>query len=246
MSTLRTQMPHDMLVRGLAEQTQKSSLRAVTGLAQFPDRRPEQLANRDVQRSLVHVIEDRHLAWGTCNTIVHGLRFFSPVPLGRSATTFHLPCARRPATLPVILSPTEVAQRFAAAPPLRHRTLLQTPSSAGLRVREGLPLKGTDLESHRMCLRIEQGKRRKDRYVPRSARLLPDLRTYWRTYRPGTWLFPNHTGTQPLSPVPAHRIFHAATGRAGIVKPGGMHSLRHAVATPRLEAGTNLHTIQRL
>ena len=36
MSTLRTQMTHDMLVRGLAKQTQKSYLRAVTGLASLP------------------------------------------------------------------------------------------------------------------------------------------------------------------------------------------------------------------
>jgi hypothetical protein len=53
MSTLRTQMTHDMLVRGLAEQTQKSYLRAVTGLAQLTDRRPDQLSDRDVQRYLV-------------------------------------------------------------------------------------------------------------------------------------------------------------------------------------------------
>lgn len=246
MSTLRTQMTHDMLVRGLAEQTQKSYIRAVTGLAQFTDRRPDQLSDRDVQRYLVHLIEDRHLAWGTCNTIVHGLRFFYHVTLGRPTTTFHIPCARQPAKLPVILSLAEVAQLFAAAPTLRHRTLLQTTYSAGLRVSEVLHLKVTDIDSQRMCLRIEQGKRRKDRYVPLSARLLPDLRTYWRTYRPGTWLFPNHTGTRPLSPVTAHRIFHAAKGRAGIVKPGGIHSLRHAFATHLLEAGTDLHTIQRL
>ena len=52
MSTLRTQMTHDMLVRGLAEQTQKSYIRAVTGLAQFAHRRPDQLSDRDVQRYL--------------------------------------------------------------------------------------------------------------------------------------------------------------------------------------------------
>jgi integrase/recombinase XerD len=163
MGTLRTQMTHDMLVRGLAEQTQKSYLRAVTGLAQFTDRRPDQLSDRDVQRYLVHLIEDRHLAWGTCNTIVHGLRFFYHVTLRRSATTFHIPCARQPTKLPVILSPAEVAQLFAAAPTLRHRTLLQTTYSAGLRVSEVLHLKVTDIDSQRMCLRIEQGKRRKDR-----------------------------------------------------------------------------------
>jgi site-specific recombinase XerD len=105
---------------------------------------------------------------------------------------------------------------------------LQTTYSAGLRVSEVLHLKVTDIDSQRMCLRIEQGKRRKDRYVPLSARLLPDLRTYWQTYRPWTWLFPNHTSTQPLSPVTAHRIFHTAKERAGIVKPGGIHSLRHS------------------
>src|SRR5262244_1541406 len=126
MSTLRTQMTHDMLVRGLVEQTQKSYIRAVTGLAQFTDRRPDQLSDRDAPRYLVHLLEDRHLAWGTCNTIVHGLRFFYHVPLGCPTTTFHIPCARQPAQLPVILSPAEVAQLFAAAPTLRHRPLLQT------------------------------------------------------------------------------------------------------------------------
>ena len=104
MSALRTQMTHDMLVRGLAEQTQKSYLRAVTGLVQFTKRRPDRLSDRDVQRYLVYLIEDRHLAWGTCNTIVHGLRFFYHVTLGRPTTTFHIPCARQPAKLPVILS----------------------------------------------------------------------------------------------------------------------------------------------
>ena len=147
-----------------------------------------------------HLIEDRHLAWGTCNTIVHGLRFFYHVTLRRSATTFHIPCARQPTKLPVILSPAEVAQLFAAAPTLRHRTLLQTTYSAGLRVSEVLHLKVTDIDSQRMCLRIEQGKRRKDRYVPLSARLLPDLRTYWRTYRPVTLALPQpHGHPAPLA-----------------------------------------------
>jgi integrase/recombinase XerD len=170
MSPLRTQMTHDMIIRGLTQGTHKAYLRAVTELAQFAHRRPDQLSDRDVQRYLVYVLEERHLAWSTCHTIVHGLRFCSHVTLGHPKTTFPIPCATQPSKLPVILSRAEVAQLLAAAPTVRDRTFLQTISSAGLRVSEALHLTLTDIDSQRLCLRIEQGKRRKDRSVPHSAR----------------------------------------------------------------------------
>ena len=223
----------------------KSYLRAVTDLAQFAHRRPDQLSDRDVQRYMVHLLEERHLAWSTCNTIVHGLQFFI-VTLGHPKTTFHIPVC---ATTVQAARDSQPGRGRAAAwrpPLLAARTLLQTTYSAGLRVSEVLRLKLTDIDSQRMCLRIEQGKRRKDRYVPLSARLLPDLRTYWRVYRPMVWLFPNHTGTQPFLPGDSPSHFPRGESARELLTRGASIACGTPAHPHLLEAGTDLHTIQRL
>ncbi|MEE8303833.1 MAG: site-specific integrase [Candidatus Tectomicrobia bacterium] len=246
MTPLQSQMIEDMKVRGLAKTTQASYVRAVRGLATYYGRRPDTLSQREVQRYLIYVHDDRGLAYTSCNTMVHGLRFFYGTTLGRSDIDFRIPRAREASKLPVILSRQDIRALLAAATHLRDRTLLKVTYNAGVRVSEVLHLKVAHIDSQRQCLRIEQGKRNKDRDALLSQRLLQDLRAYWRVYRPDPWLFPGADTTQPLSRVSAHRLFHDAKDRAGITKPGGIHALRHAFATHLLEAGVDLHTIQRL
>lgn len=129
---------------------------------------------------------------------------------------------------------------------LRHRLLLATTYAAGLRVSEVVALKVSDLDAERMTVHVEQGKGARDRYVPLAARLLQELRVYWKSHPPGRWVFANRLGTGPIHLTVAQKIYMAAKHRAGIRKRGGIHALRHAFATHLLEAGTDLHTVQRL
>lgn len=246
MTPLRQRMLNDLRVRNLAENTQKSYLQAVTGLARYYRRSPDQLAVREVQDYLLYLSQERHLAWKSCNTIRHGLRFFYRVTLERPATEFYLPCAKEPSKLPEILSHEELVRLFTVTTNRKHRALLMTTYAAGLRASEVTRLRVTDIDSTRGCIRVEQGKGRKDRYVPLAPRLLTQLREYWRRERPPQWLFPGTRIDHPMSRDAAWQIYVKARDRAGITKAGGLHLLRHCFATHLLEAGTELVVIQRL
>jgi integrase/recombinase XerD len=246
MSELRDRMIRDMTVRGLAWRTHKTYIAAVVRLAKYYRRSPDQLTNDEVQAYLAHLILERKLSWSTCSQAANAFRFLYHVTLGHPQTNFRVPLPKQPQKLPEILSREEVWRLLAAPPHPRHRLLLTTVYAAGLRVSEAIALKVSDIDADRMTIRIEQGKGAKDRYVPLAARLLQDLRAYWKTAPPQVWLFANRQGTRPIDITVAQKIYTLAKLRAGIQKQGGIHALRHAFATHLLEAGTDLHTVQRL
>jgi site-specific recombinase XerC len=81
----------------------------------------------------------------------------------------------------------------------------RAPQHAGLRVCEVVALKAGDIDSKRMLLRVERGKRRKDRHAMLSPQLLEVLREWWPEGRrlgallPRGWLFPGRNPVEPLS-----------------------------------------------
>lgn len=248
MTQLRRRMDDDMLARGFADRTRESYLWAVTRLAQFYRRSPDQISDAEIQAYLVHLLRDRQLSWSTCNIVVNGLRFFYHLTLKRDRTTFTIPSPRQSGKLPVVLSREEVQRLISHATNPRHRTMLMTTYAAGLRLSEVLHLQVPDIDSARMTIRVVQGKGGKDRYTLLSVRLLDALRAYWKVERPKDWLFParGRGPARPMDPSGLQKAYQVAKRRAGVTKPGGIHTLRHCFATHLLESGVDLHTIQRL
>lgn len=246
MGTLRKQMDGDLVVRGMSIRTREVYLGAVAGLAKYYGRRPDRISEREVQQYLLYLIQEKKLAWSSCNVAAQGLKFFYRVTLKRSEAQFAIPRARTPQKLPQILSREEIAALLDKTVNLKHRAVLMSAYGAGLRLNEICHLKLGDIDSARMTIRVEQGKGAKDRYTLLSPRLLTELRRYWFAYRPKEWLFTARDPERPIYDQTVQRIFYAAKDRAGIRKDCGIHGLRHAFATHLLEAGVDIHTIQRL
>jgi integrase/recombinase XerD len=247
MGSLRKQMDADMVVRGMAERTRETYLSAVAAMAKFYRRSPDEVNEVEVQRYLLHLIEERKLAWSSCNIAVNALKCCYHVTLKHPQAQFEIPRPRQPQKLPQILAREEVARLIELTANPKHRAMLMTTYGAGLRVSELCHLKVSDIDSARMTIRVEQGKGAKDRYTLLSARLLRELRRYWVGQRPRHWLFcATCDVAQPISTTTAQKIFYAAKRRAAITKDCGIHGLRHAFATHLLEAGVDIHTIQRL
>jgi integrase len=110
------------------------------------------------------------------------------------------------------LSIEEVARLLSCVENLKHRVLLKTIYSAGLRVSEAVQLKVDNIESDpsRMLIRVDQGKGKKDRYTILSKNLLAELRLYWKKYRPEKWLFPGYGPDKHLCAIAAQKVFYNA------------------------------------
>lgn len=248
MTELRQRMDDAMVLRGLAPRTRETYLACVAGLAKHYRCSPERLNAEQIQSYLLHLITEKKLAYASVNQAACACRFLFGTVLQQRTIWLDIPMAKVPKRLPVVLPRADIARLFAACGNLRTRTVLMTTYAAGLRVSEVCALHLTDIESapDRMCIKLRHAKGGKDRYTLLSPKLLETLRLYWRICRPRTWLFPNRAGDGPLFDQTAQRMYRAACDRAGLADAAGIHTLRHSFATHLLEAGVDLHTIQRL
>jgi integrase/recombinase XerD len=214
MSTaIRDKFIEHMEFSGLAKQTQRSYISGIKGLVKYHNKSPERLTDDQVRAYFRHLILERKLAWSSCGAYLSGITYFYRHLCNREVDDrFGVPPRPRSRRLPSVLSMEEVSRLFSCIDNLKHRVLLKTIYSAGLRVSEAIRLKPEHIESDpsRMMLRIEQGKGRKDRYTVLSEKLLCELREYWRKYSPGQWLFPGQKPDSHITNVSVSKALYKA------------------------------------
>jgi site-specific recombinase XerD len=246
MSQLRTRMQEEMKLRNYRPKTIQVYVAAVRHLAEHYRRSPEQIEPEQIRSYLLHLLEEKKLASASMNQIICALRFFYIRVLGRPWQVGKIHFQKRRRKLPTVLTEPEVVRLLDAASNLKERAILMTLYSAGLRVHELTFLQPQDIQSDGMKIRVNEAKGGKQRYAPLASTLLPVLRSYFRFYRPGPWLFFGERRDKPIHDRVVQRLVTLAAERAGIAKTVSPHTLRHSFATHLLEHGTDLRFIQEV
>jgi integrase/recombinase XerD len=254
MTALRKQYIRDLAIRGKAERTQHSYTAFVYDLARFHRRSPDLLSYDQVADWLFHLIRERKLSSSSVNIAVNAVRFLYQTTLGRDTAELFakIPRIKRDTKRAHAYAISELEAILRAPAQPRDRAFLMTVYACGLRLSEAVHLKTTDIDKARMQLRVRHGKGAKERVLPLSARLLEELREYWRKQRLGkadhdsAWLFLGTAPGEPMCRATGQNIYYRAVKKSGVPRKGGIHVLRHSYATHLIESGVELTLVQRL
>jgi integrase/recombinase XerD len=135
---------------------------------------------------------------------------------------------------------------------LRDRALLEVIYSTGMRRLEIVRLKLYDLSLDRGLILINQGKGKKDRYVPVGGRAIGWLEKYIREGRPQLAIEPDDMTVfltaqgEPFSRDHLTYVVKERIEAAKLDKSGACHLLRHTMATLMHENGADIRYIQQI
>ena len=244
-------MVKDLELRGRSKATIKNRVITLKRFSKFYNQSPELLGEQQIVGYLDYCINEKKLCKATVNNINSALKFFYVVTLEKEWSDLRIPRMRCRRNLPAYLTKEEVKLIIDNADYLKHKVILSTIYSAGLRVSEATNLRLSDIMSKEMKIRVRAGKGNKERYTLLSQKNLELLRTYWRefghkNYNSEEYLFTSRWTGEPLTNRGIQSAMLAATKKAGITKKATPHTLRHSFATHLMNDGVELVVIQAL
>ncbi len=236
----------ELELRGYSPRTVHSYSRYLLKFLLFTDKSVSDISEDDL-RLYLHSLIARKLSTSYINSVYSSSQLFFMHILKRPLNMQHVPRVKNSKKLPSVLSPSEVSSIIDVTSNVKHKAILMTAYSAGLRVSEILSLKVSDINSKNMQIHVRSGKGDKDRYTLLSQKTLLFLRQYFKVYRPNDWLFYSaRDKSRKLTTRTAQKVFKDSLAKTGVIKPVTFHSLRTSFATHLLIQGTDLFTIKTL
>ncbi len=242
-------MQQKLKLKAYSSSTIKTYINEMSQLLQIINNIPaDELTPEHLRRYLVYCFEKLKLTENTLHSRINAMKFYYEQVLGREKFFWEIPRPKKQYILPKVLGESELKKLFTALQNKKHKAILFTAYSAGLRVSEVVNLELKHIDRDRMQLLIKNAKGKKDRYVMLSPLLLDILINYYKTSepKPKKYVFEGPEPGTPYSASSMQKIFQVARKNAGINKDLSFHSLRHSFATHLLEKGVDIKYIKDL
>jgi integrase/recombinase XerD len=194
---------------------------------------------------LRYLVMERKVSPSYQNQAINAIKFYYEKVIGGPTRTYYVDRPKKERHLPMVLSQQEVVALLKNTKNLKHKTILSTIYSCGLRISEALELRLEDIDFAAKRVHIQEGKGKKDRYVPLSEIQAKVMRKYLSVYAPTGYLFEGVHGGK-YSTTSIRSVVKRSARAAGISKRVTPHTLRHSFATHMLEQGVNLRYIQKV
>ena len=142
----------------------------------FESRDLLELSKEDIEGFIYQQVSKYKLSESSQNSLINAIKAYYEHVLGKPREYYEIQRPKRSITLPNVLSKEEVASLIISTPNKKHRTILLTIYSAGLRISEAIKLRICDVHSDVGYLFVKGAKNKKDRKTVLSPVLLQELR----------------------------------------------------------------------
>jgi site-specific recombinase XerD len=203
------------------------------------------VTKEQIESYIYYLITKYNMGESRQNSAINAIKFYYEHVLGKPREYYEIQRPKQAKTLPNVLSQEEIYKLINSPENTKHKAILYTIYSCGLRISELLNLRISDIRSDDSYIFIKGAKGKKDRRTLLSENLLKLLRQYYLEFKPSYWLFEGQDGGK-YSSTSVQKIYREAQKKSGANPWSTPHTLRHSFATHLLENGENLRNIQVL
>ena len=204
-----------------------------------------EITKEQIEGFIYELIKKHGYGESAQNQIINAIKFYYEAVLGKPRTFYDIKRPKKAQSIPNVLSEQEIFKIINSPTNLKHKTILWTIYSTGIRISEAINLRIDDIQSDQGFIFIKGGKGKKDRKTILSPHLLTLLREYYKEYRPSYWLFEGQTGGQ-YSVTSIRAVFRKAVKITNSNPWATVHTLRHSFATHCVQNNVNLRHIQAM
>lgn len=214
-------------------------------LTKFMNNELKNITKAQIEQFIFDLIKLNNISESYQNQLINAIKAYYEHVLGMPREYYDIQRPKRSNCIPNVLSQKEVLSILQSPVNIKHKAILWTIYSAGLRISELINLRVIDIHSEEGYIFVKDSKGKKDRKTILSNYLVDLLRKYYKTHRPSYWLFEGQTGGR-YSTSSIRSIFRKAVTKTDSNPWATVHTLRHSFATHCIENNMNLRHLQNM